>query len=240
MTAYLFITARDNRPESIRPGSRSKENYWSCSKTCEPGDAVFVYITGVGIALEWEVASKPWADPDWAYSCGVKFIGRIEPPISIQELRRTFTADEWKPPHLNFRGFRSIKIPDHVADRIRSLRGHPSQVAETESFERAIAKSLKDSAELRRQRLRSAKSIPERSQVMTSVFNRNPDVVAEVLLRAAGTCESCGRPAPFKRASDGTPYLEIHHKIRLADNGADTVENAIALCPNCHRQAHFG
>ncbi|MGH8437576.1 MAG: HNH endonuclease [Pseudomonas sp.] len=33
---------------------------------------------------------------------------------------------------------------------------------------------------------------------------------------------------------------EVHHKVRLADGGLDTVENAIAVCPNCHRQAHFG
>jgi 5-methylcytosine-specific restriction protein A len=42
------------------------------------------------------------------------------------------------------------------------------------------------------------------------------------------------------RASDGNPYLEVHHWIRLADGGEDTVNNAIAACPNCHRQQHFG
>ncbi|OOL15317.1 hypothetical protein BXQ27_32765, partial [Klebsiella aerogenes] len=26
----------------------------------------------------------------------------------------------------------------------------------------------------------------------------------------------------------------------LSNGGEDSVENAIALCPNCHRQAHFG
>jgi 5-methylcytosine-specific restriction protein A len=26
----------------------------------------------------------------------------------------------------------------------------------------------------------------------------------------------------------------------LASDGDDTVENAVALCPNCHRRAHFG
>ena len=26
----------------------------------------------------------------------------------------------------------------------------------------------------------------------------------------------------------------------LADGGADTVENAIAVCPNCHRELHYG
>jgi 5-methylcytosine-specific restriction protein A len=70
-------------------------------------------------------------------------------------------------------------------------------------------------------------------------YQRNPDVVAAVLERANGHCERCRNPAPFLR-SDGTPYLEVHHSIGLADGGPDTVANALALCPNCHRELHYG
>lgn len=45
----------------------------------------------------------------------------------------------------------------------------------------------------------------------------------------------CDLPAPFKDKK-GRPYLESHHVIWLADDGADTIENAVALCPNCHRK----
>jgi predicted restriction endonuclease len=34
--------------------------------------------------------------------------------------------------------------------------------------------------------------------------------------------------------------LESHHIIALADDGADRITNVIALCPNDHREAHFG
>jgi 5-methylcytosine-specific restriction enzyme A len=88
--------------------------------------------------------------------------------------------------------------------------------------------------------LQQAAKIPETVQVVTTAFKRNPDVVAEVLQRAQGYCEACGYQAPFLRASDGTPYLEVHHIIPLAEQGEDTVENAVALCPNCHREVHFG
>lgn len=40
--------------------------------------------------------------------------------------------------------------------------------------------------------------------------------------------------------SNESPYLEVHHKVPLALGGDDTVANATALCPNCHRQNHFG
>ncbi|MGQ0812380.1 MAG: HNH endonuclease [Nitrospiraceae bacterium] len=108
------------------------------------------------------------------------------------------------------------------------------------AFERQVRKSLKSSPEQRRKRLLSAPRKPRKMEVVTTVFVRNPDVVAEVLARAKGKCAQCGRPAPFTRASDGSPYLEIHHRVRLVDGGDDTVSNALALCPNCHRQRHFG
>jgi 5-methylcytosine-specific restriction protein A len=76
--------------------------------------------------------------------------------------------------------------------------------------------------------------------VFTFEFVRNTDVVAEVLLRANGICEACRTPAPFIRRKDKSPYLEVHHRKPLADGGEDTVANAVAVCPNCHRQAHYG
>ena len=72
------------------------------------------------------------------------------------------------------------------------------------------------------------------------VFERNPDVVAEVLELAKGVCGICGRRAPFMRARDGTPYLEVHHRVMLSGGGDDTVANAVAACPNCHREEHYG
>jgi len=65
-------------------------------------------------------------------------------------------------------------------------------------------------------------------------------VIVEVLKRANGICERCKSKAPFIRKKDHTPYLEVHHKVFLANGGEDSIENAIAVCPNCHRELHFG
>ena len=86
----------------------------------------------------------------------------------------------------------------------------------------------------------TARKKPKAIKVISTNYQRNPDVISEVLERAKGICEHCEKAAPFMRASDNTPYLEVHHKVRLADGGDDTVENAIAVCPNCHRFLHFG
>ncbi len=110
---------------------------------------------------------------------------------------------------------------------------------DVQHFYNDVLVSLQDSPSSRQARLATAPKIPDRITTTSTSFRRNPDVVAEVLLRANGTCERCLQPAPFLRASDGTPYLEVHHSVMLAFGGEDTVANAIALCPNCHRAAHY-
>ncbi len=80
-------------------------------------------------------------------------------------------------------------------------------------------------------------SVPSKAKDSSSRFVRDPAVIAWVLNEAAGYCEICGRAAPFSRA-DGQPYLEVHHVRPLGEGGPDTIDNAAACCPNCHRQLH--
>ena len=107
------------------------------------------------------------------------------------------------------------------------------------SFDDQVTKALQDMPEARARRLRQAPAMPEQQIVLTRVFKRNPDVIAEVLLLANGVCQGCDQVAPFLRA-DGRPYESALHCCSLAEGGADTVENAIALCPNCHKERHYG
>jgi 5-methylcytosine-specific restriction protein A len=80
---------------------------------------------------------------------------------------------------------------------------------------------------------------PNKVASSTEQFVRDPAVRAFVLARAEGHCELCEAAAPFL-GTDGYPFLEVHHIVPLAADGADTVENAVALCPNCHRRCHHG
>ncbi|MCQ9156197.1 HNH endonuclease [Acidomonas methanolica] len=59
-----------------------------------------------------------------------------------------------------------------------------------------------------------------------------------MLKRAHGRCEHCDQPG-FRRG-DGAVYLETHHIVPLHEGGPDRVDNVIALCPNDHREAHYG
>lgn len=106
-------------------------------------------------------------------------------------------------------------------------------------FQRKVAESACRTRTERLSRLRAAPTCAKRTVVKQVAYIRNPDVVAERLFMAGGVCEGCRAAAPFER-DDGTLFLEVHHILPLSEDGPDTVENTIALCPNCHREAHFG
>ncbi len=80
---------------------------------------------------------------------------------------------------------------------------------------------------------------PTKRQFIVTKVDRDPNVKAWVLRQAKGYCECCGKKAPFI-SLDNMPYLEVHHLHLLAEGGSDTPENAVAICPNCHRELHLG
>lgn len=109
----------------------------------------------------------------------------------------------------------------------------------------AEPKELAERVERARKRIRTKNATPPMGQDTVSKtsatsdrYVRDPEVIAWVLEEAAGNCEHCGAPAPFKR-KDGEPFLEVHHVRPLGEGGPDTTENTAACCPNCHRRLHF-
>ncbi|WP_091170545.1 HNH endonuclease [Mucilaginibacter gossypii] len=79
----------------------------------------------------------------------------------------------------------------------------------------------------------------KQKQSVTEYLYRSALVKDYALYRANGICELCTKPAPFI-TSLKMPFLEVHHILRLSDDGPDLPINVAAVCPNCHREAHFG
>jgi 5-methylcytosine-specific restriction endonuclease McrA len=115
-----------------------------------------------------------------------------------------------------------------TADDLQADQAQREQEAEVMPREQRLARLAKKSG------------TPESVWVTSRAFARDADVIIETRYRANGICEACLEPAPFARQRDGQPYLEVHHKVPLANGGKDTLENAVALCPNCHRREHHG
>lgn len=80
---------------------------------------------------------------------------------------------------------------------------------------------------------------PNRITSSNESFERDARVVKFILYQAAGTCEVCDQVSPFRK-DNGEPFLEVHHIKSLADGGSDFITNAVAACPNCHRELHYG
>ncbi|RFP29804.1 HNH endonuclease signature motif containing protein [Duganella sp. BJB476] len=108
-----------------------------------------------------------------------------------------------------------------------------------QKFDDEISASLKLTRQARLKKIvATSTNPPKKSQVQVTRYARSPHVVAERLIIANGKCEKCRKTAPFKRKRDNTPYLEVHHVKLLSQGGLDTIENTLALCPNCHCELH--
>ncbi|MGH7381604.1 MAG: HNH endonuclease [Candidatus Methylomirabilales bacterium] len=121
------------------------------------------------------------------------------------------------------------------------LEGAYSPVESAEAPATQLRLELQPLDELRKKALASA-SVPVEStpkKARRLLYDRSEAIRAYVLSRASGNCEACGSPAPFHR-HDGSAYLEPHHTRRLSDGGPDHPRWVAAVCPNCHREIHYG
>jgi len=73
----------------------------------------------------------------------------------------------------------------------------------------------------------------QRHVITRSSVKRDPKVRAAVIVRSSGKCErnECGASRDF------AGFLDVHHILGVEKS--DRVYNCVALCPNCHRDAHF-
>lgn len=108
----------------------------------------------------------------------------------------------------------------------------------TATGEAAFENASKRAAKKERKTPPEGKKKPQALSHTLTNYERSPEVKGWVLGQAGGNCEACANPAPFN-GHDGTPFLEVHHVRHLADGGSDTVQNAVAVCPNCHRALHY-
>lgn len=69
------------------------------------------------------------------------------------------------------------------------------------------------------------------------IYRRDPKVRAKILQIAAGRCECCCEFGFLTEAGDR--YLETHHIVGVSEHGPDAMNNIIAVCPTCHRKAHY-
>lgn len=110
-----------------------------------------------------------------------------------------------------------------------------------ERLEQAVEEAKAD-LDVLEARIRASRrpSKPQSGTTTTTVFNRDPNIIAYAKGRAGFRCEVPGCEVPLFLKPDGEPYVEVHHIHMLADGGEDTTKNVACLCPSHHREIHFG
>ena len=81
-------------------------------------------------------------------------------------------------------------------------------------------------------------TVARKIKLVGTIFIRDSYVAASAKKLADGLCDLCKQAAPFLSANN-EPYLESHHIDWLSHSGADSIDNVVALCPNCHRKMHI-
>lgn len=103
---------------------------------------------------------------------------------------------------------------------------------------RQLARSVNSAKIIAKAKLRTGP--PPKRIRQISDFVRDPYIVAAALARAEDQCEMPKCKSQLFQRDDDRSYLEVHHIVPLGEGGDDTLINAAALCPSCHRELHFG
>ena len=116
-------------------------------------------------------------------------------------------------------------VPPITDDQARAIEDSHARIARRLSTEELRARAKK------------AKKQPPIRTAQVVAYVRDAAVAEYAKRMANAQCDLCEQKAPF-RNSRNEAYLECHHIIWLAQGGEDTIENTVALCPNCHRKMH--
>jgi len=116
-------------------------------------------------------------------------------------------------------------VPELTVEQARAI----------EESQRQKARQL--STDELKERAKRAKKRPSLRNIQAAIYERDAAVAVYAKRLAKGICDLCEEPAPFLNKKEEA-YLECHHIIWLAKGGEDTIENTVALCPNCHRKMH--
>lgn len=171
---------------------------------------------------------------DFVYQCVVD--------LCNQSGKRTFTLQElWQSFQSVFEGFSESNnnAQAKVRQQLQFLRDDNllSFLDQRGTYTLKGVELLKDEVEDEKV-VEISRAEPQRREYLIETFARNRGWVAEAKNRFGVYCMSQDCKNTFNKP-DGTPYIEVHHIIPMADGGEDGLWNLAVLCAHHHRMAHF-
>ncbi|MGG7447389.1 HNH endonuclease [Kosakonia oryzendophytica] len=223
------------------------------------GDIVYIYVSRPDMHLKYKCIVKAagltsnnirddksyWHDKDKYYNslngCYVRLDLLNKTSSSELSLHQLIKNGMKQAPQSPMKLENNFELLEYIQSIFESEENEVLTLEDVNNiFYGKVSDSLKDNQAARLARISTIDKKPTKKVVITEIYSRSPDIVAIALLRAKGICERCNKKAPFNRKSDNTPFLEVHHVQSLSSGGADSLDNVLALCPNCHRELHYG
>lgn len=156
-------------------------------------------------------------------------VDKVNEPDSIGDTREVYKFP------LKLKDTSSL-IKKNIIDRYKKRES----IVISKLSEKDLAKRAKINSQLnimRSEKLIGTKYHAKNRFVKAQIFERDISISEYVKEIAHGYCQLCNQPAPFIDDS-GKPFLHSHHIEYLSKGGLDTIENSIAVCPNCHAKIH--
>ena len=157
----------------------------------------------------------------------------------------------------NFRDFQKISLSKETEERLtyfdwynendRRIVYKDRDSEENNSHRKIIDKLIElerlIGVELRNVVSRKLADDEREALLETLAFARNPDAVKAALQSSGYKCE-IGNHTSFTD-KNGQNYVEGHHLIPMSkeayfDKSLNQAANIVCLCPNCHREIHYG
>lgn len=93
--------------------------------------------------------------------------------------------------------------------------------------------------ELLKEKVININTTPSQIEQTIKTYPRNNILRTYVKERSGYSCEMPDCTYVGFDKNDGKKYVEIHHINPLSQGGEDSINNTVALCPNCHRKIHY-
>lgn len=191
-------------------------------------------------ANKWPITLyKPEPDPleEWAYTnflgCDkiIEIINKYFKKNKVQKNSNKNVVTD-----VEYNDYSEGKIIPKIVKALENTDGNLIETEKIEQYKFGIKKvNETDFIEL----AKKCKENNVKERITTVKQYSRSIIVSEFARRMAkGICQLCGENAPFLN-KEGEPFLEVHHIKELANGGSDSLDNVIALYPNCHRKIHI-
>ena len=243
---YWILSCNIGKYDVVGAFDKSNKIPWKQSINAAVNDYVYIYVSAPVKAIRFKckitkvnmsVRDESYDDKEFILD-GTVYVdyGRY---MELTLIERCDISFEFLKAH-GLKG--NIQGPMKIQDDILAAIVREGTLDEEELTGELIEKNQAEANRLSGEELQEKAIEASRRKVKpressTVIYYRNPIIAKAAKERAAGICQLCGKPAPFNDV-DGNPYLESHHIVWLSNGGEDTVENTVALCPNCHKRMH--